>query len=155
VAARPTAKRQRLILALAAAGVLAIAGVVATIALQDSAAYFKAPGDIAASPPVIGQTIRLGGLVKDGSVQHAPDGLTIRFVVMDNRAELPVRYKGITPDLFREGQGVIATGAMTAAGDFEAQQLLAKHDENYMPPEVARAMEKGGHPLKSAPNTGA
>lgn len=140
------AKRQRLILAGVAAAVLAVAGVAGAIALEDTAAYFKAPGDFVTDPPAPGQTIRLGGMVKDGSIRRSPDGLTMHFVVVDNRAELPVRYTGLVPDLFREGQGVVATGVLDPAGEFEAQQLLAKHDENYMPPEVAKAMEKGGHP---------
>lgn len=144
---RGSAKRQRLILAGVAAAVLALAGTVGAIALQDTAAYFKAPGDFVTDPPAAGQTIRLGGLVKDGSIRRSPDGLTMYFVVADNRAELPVRYTGLVPDLFREGQGVVATGVLAANGEFEARELLAKHDENYMPPEVAKAMKKGGHPM--------
>lgn len=140
------AKKQRLVLALVAAGVLAVAGVVAAVALQDTAAYFKAPGDLATDPPAPGETFRLGGLVKPGSIGRSPDGLTLTFVVVDNRGELPVRYTGLVPDLFREGQGVVATGALDSGQTFRATQLLAKHDENYMPPEVAKAMQKGGHP---------
>ncbi len=148
------AKRQRLILAGVAAVVLAGAGIAAAIALQDTAAYFKAPGDFVTEPPAPGQTIRLGGLVKDGSIRRSPDGLTMYFTVVDNRAELPVRYTGLVPDLFREGQGVVATGVLAPGGEFEARELLAKHDENYMPPEVAKAMEKGGHPQDVTPVSG-
>ena len=146
--ARP--KQQRLVLALVAVAVLAAAGVIASFALQDAAAYFKAPADIAASPPAPGQTIRLGGLVKSGSVTRAGDGLEIRFTVTDMKADTQVAYRGLVPDLFREGQGVIATGSFDAQGVFQASELLAKHDEKYMPPEVAKALEKQGHPVKAS-----
>jgi cytochrome c-type biogenesis protein CcmE len=148
VAPRTKPKQQRLVLALAAIGVLAVAGVIAAFALQDTAAYFKAPSDIAAERPDPGQTIRLGGLVKDGSVGRSPDGLVLNFTVTDLKADTPVSYRGLVPDLFREGQGVIATGSFNATGRFEARELLAKHDENYMPPEVAKALEKNGHVAK-------
>lgn len=141
-------KQQRLVLALVALAVLAIAGVIAAFALQDTAAYFKAPSDIAAAPPAPGETIRLGGLVKAGSVSRSQDGLVMSFTVTDMAAETPVSYRGIVPDLFREGQGVIATGSFDASGRFAARELLAKHDEKYMPPEVAKALEKQGHPVK-------
>ncbi|MFN3369990.1 MAG: cytochrome c maturation protein CcmE [Sphingomonadaceae bacterium] len=140
-------KRQRLALAVVAAGVLAVAGIVAAIALRDTAAYFKVPSDLAAEPVPPGQTIRLGGLVKAGSVGRSADGLVLTFTVTDSSAETPVSYRGLVPDLFRENQGVIATGAFRADGVFEAKQLLAKHDENYMPPEVAKALKQQGHPL--------
>lgn len=143
--ARP--KRQRLALAIAAAAALAAAGIVAALALQDTAAYFKAPSDLAAEPVPPGQTIRLGGLVKAGSVGRSADGLVLTFTVTDTAAETPVSYRGLVPDLFRENQGVIATGAFRPDGTFEAKQLLAKHDENYMPPEVAKALKEQGHPL--------
>lgn len=141
-------KQQRLVLAVAAAAVLAVAGVIAAFALQDTAAYFKAPSDIAAERPSPGQTIRLGGLVKDGSVNRSADGLVLRFTVTDMKADTDVSYRGLVPDLFREGQGVIATGAFDATGRFEAKELLAKHDEKYMPPEVAKALERQGHVSK-------
>ncbi len=148
-AAKP--KQQRLILAGIAAAVLLVAGLVAVVALQDTAAYFKAPSDIASAPPEPGQSIRLGGLVKDGSVHRSDNGLVLNFTVTDFSADTEVTYRGLVPDLFREGQGVIATGAFTPAGRFEAQELLAKHDEKYMPPEVARALKKApGHPQGAA-----
>lgn len=147
MASRAQPKQQRLVLALVALSVLALAGIIAAFALEDTAAYFKAPSDIAAEPPAPGQTIRLGGLVKTGSVGRSPDGLTLLFTVTDMTADTPVAYRGLVPDLFREGQGVIATGSFDATGRFEARELLAKHDENYMPPEVAKALEKApGHP---------
>lgn len=152
-AVRPK-KQQRLVLALVALAVLAVAAVVAMFALQDTAAYFRAPADVASNPPEPGETFRLGGLVKAGSVQRSADGLGMHFVVTDMQAETPVAYRGLTPDLFREGQGVIATGSLDAAGQFQAAELLAKHDEKYMPPEVAKALEKSGHPMDpaAAPN---
>ncbi len=139
---RASPKRQRLWLALAAAGALALAGVTATLALRDTAAYFRAPSDIANAPPAAGEVFRLGGLVKPGSVARSPDGLELLFTVTDTAADTLVVYRGLVPDLFREGQGVIATGRLDAGGRFVASQLLAKHDENYMPPEVARALER-------------
>ncbi len=146
MAAKP--KQQRLVLAIVAAVVLGLAGVLAAFALQDTAAYFKAPSDVAAATPAAGETFRLGGLVKSGSVGRSSDGLELQFIVTDMNAETPVSYRGLVPDLFREGQGVIATGSLEANGNFRATQLLAKHDENYMPPEVAKSLEKQGHVVK-------
>jgi cytochrome c-type biogenesis protein CcmE len=134
--------RQRLVLASAAAAAIGVAGLVAAFALEDTAAYFKAPSDIATAPPSPGETIRLGGLVKTGSVGRSADGLTLTFTVTDMAADTPVRYRGLVPDLFREGQGVIATGRFEPGGAFVAEELLAKHDENYMPPEVADALAR-------------
>lgn len=140
-------KQQRMVLALAALAVLAVAGIIAAFALEDTAAYFKAPSDIAAERPQPGQVIRLGGLVKEGSVTRSADGLVLNFTVTDMKADTPVSYRGLVPDLFREKQGVIATGTFDANGQFVAKELLAKHDEKYMPPEVAKALEKNGHPM--------
>ena len=144
-------KQQRMMLAVAAIAVLAVAGIVAAFALEDTAAYFKAPSDIAAEQPAPGQVIRLGGLVKEGSVSRSSDGLVLNFTVTDMKADTPVSYRGLVPDLFREKQGVIATGSFGPDGRFVAKELLAKHDENYMPPEVAKALEKNGHPMKPGP----
>ncbi|QMW24137.1 cytochrome c maturation protein CcmE [Sandaracinobacteroides saxicola] len=135
------AKQQRLVLALAALGALAGAGILATSALGDTATYFYAPSDVAKAPPETGKTIRLGGLVKPGSVSRSADGLTLAFTVTDRAFDTRVQYRGIVPDLFREDQGVIATGRFES-GTFRAEQILAKHDENYMPPEVAGALHK-------------
>ena len=146
-------KQQRLVLALAALAVMVVAGVFATLALQDTAAYFKAPSDIAADHPAPGETFRLGGLVKAGSVSRSEDGLVLNFTVTDMKADTLVSYRGIVPDLFRENQGVIATGSLGADGRFSAKELLAKHDENYMPPEVAKALEKNGHPMEQGRGT--
>lgn len=141
--ARPR-KQQRLMLAVLAMVVLLVAAIIAMFALRDSAAYFKAPSDLVNDRPEPGQTFRLGGLVKAGSISRAADGVTMDFTVTDNSADTNVSYRGLVPDLFGEGQGVIATGSFDANGRFQAEQLLAKHDENYMPPEVEKALQKSG-----------
>ncbi len=139
-----TAKNQRLYLL--GAAVVALGGALALglSAIGDSATYFYAPSDVRAHPPEPGREIRLGGLVALHSIARLPDGLTMAFAVTDNRATTLVRYKGLVPDLFREGSGVIATGAFAPTGLFVAEQILAKHDEKYMPPEVAGALHKTG-----------
>lgn len=142
-------KKQRLILAVVAMIAIAIAGAIALFALRDTASYFRAPADLLSDRPAPGQSFRLGGLVKPGSLQHLPDGVSISFTVTDNKADTRVSYRGLVPDLFREGQGVIATGSLDSAGRFHAEQLLAKHDENYVPPEVAKALDKTHQELKN------
>lgn len=130
-----TAKGQRLTLAIL--GVVAVIGaaLLAMSALRDQAAFFYAPADAAAAP--LDKAVRLGGMVAAGSVRRAPDGVTVAFVVTDGKASVPVRFRGITPDLFREGSGVVAEGKFVSGGGFVADNLLAKHDERYMPPQVA------------------
>lgn len=130
------AKHQRLILALVALAALIGAGLLAASALRDEAAYFYAPGDVAAKGVEPGKAIRLGGMVVKGSLKRAPDGVTIHFDVTDGKATVPAVFKGIAPDLFREGSGVVAEGAFDATGAFVATNLLAKHDERYMPREL-------------------
>ncbi|MFN3591280.1 MAG: cytochrome c maturation protein CcmE [Thermaurantiacus sp.] len=139
-----SAKKQRLVLGLLALFALLAAGVFGLFALQSKATFFYAPSDIAANPPPPGAEIRLGGLVKEGSILRRSDGLTLDFVVTDRALETPVSYRGLVPDLFKEGQGVIATGRLGPDGHFEARELLARHDENYMPPEVAAALQNTG-----------
>lgn len=136
------AKHQRLLFV--CAGLLSLGGATAFAlwALQDKVTYFFAPSDLAHTRPA--GSVRLGGLVAEGSVARKADGLTMEFAVTDLRAEVPVRYTGIVPDLFREGQGVIAEGEFGTDGVFVARSLLAKHDEKYMPPEVAAALKKSG-----------
>ncbi len=133
-------KRQRMTLALLA--VVAIVGAVllAMSALGDEAAFFYAPADAAAAP--LDKAVRLGGMVAPGSVRRAADGVTIHFTVTDGRATVPVRFTGIVPDLFRENSGVVAEGRFVRGGGFVADNLLAKHDERYMPPQVAGKMHK-------------
>jgi cytochrome c-type biogenesis protein CcmE len=123
-----------------------IATVIASYSLQQNLLYFQSPSEVAQQAMPAGRQFRLGGLVKSGTVVRPGESLETRFTITDGPAELEVRYVGILPDLFREGQGVIARGALNEQGLFEASEVLAKHDENYMPPEVADALEKTGHP---------
>jgi cytochrome c-type biogenesis protein CcmE len=145
----PTRKRRLIGLLLILAGV-GVASTVAFYSLQENMLYFQSPSDLAMQPIPPGRQFRLGGLVKPGSVSRAQDGLGTRFVVTDGPKEVMVEYVGILPDLFREGQGVIARGALDGSGLFAASEVLAKHDENYMPPEVADALEQSGHTVRSS-----
>ncbi|MEO6360158.1 MAG: cytochrome c maturation protein CcmE [Sphingomicrobium sp.] len=128
-------KTQRLALILAALVAVTAAVLLAMLGLKDRAAYFYTPADIAAGKAGSGQAIRLGGMVEQGSVRKAGDGVTIIFTVSDGQARTPVRFRGIVPDLFREGSGVVAEGRMRGR-TFVADNILAKHDERYMPPEL-------------------
>ena len=130
-------KHQRLVLACVALVALMGAGLIAASALKEEASYFYTPTTLAKAQVPPGKAIRMGGMVKPGSIARGADGLTVRFVVQDRDAELPVSYKGITPDLFVEGSGVVADGRMATGGAFIADSLLAKHDENYVPRELA------------------
>ena len=139
-----TRKQRRLVLIGASVGVLAVAVALMLNAFRGSIAFFNSPTDIAEKHLGPGTRIRLGGLVKDGSIERAND-LRVRFEVTDGKSEIPVTYQGVLPDLFREGQGVVAEGAIDGAGVFNADTILAKHDESYMPKEVADALKKSGH----------
>ena len=130
------AKHQRLILLVLALVALIGAGLLAAWALRSQASYFYVPSDIRAAPPEPGRAVRLGGMVEKGSLRTAADGVTIDFVVGDGKARVPVRFRGITPDLFVEGSGVVAEGSLATDGTFLADNLLAKHDENYVPREM-------------------
>jgi cytochrome c-type biogenesis protein CcmE len=136
------AKNQRLALALLAVGALIAAALLAMSALRDQVAYFYTPGDLARQRVEPGRPIRLGGMVRPDSLRRAADGVTLDFVVTDGQAETAVRYAGIPPSLFREGSGVVADGRLGADGRFVADAILAKHDERYMPPQVAGAMHR-------------
>lgn len=129
-------------LALIASGGVIIAAAVALVfaALGDTVVYFHSPSEIAADPVPLGKTFRIGGMVKDGSVRYADDG-AVEFTVTDYEADAVVRYRGELPALFREGQGVVAEGGLIAGGVFKADKVLAKHDETYMPPEVAKSLK--------------
>ena len=142
------AKNQRLtLLVLAIAAVLG-AVLLAMSALKDQAAYFYAPGDVAREAPPVGRAVRIGGMVKAGSLKRAPDGVTIQFLVTDETPHIIlVRFKGIVPDLFKENSGVVAEGRFQAGGLFVADEILAKHDENYMPPQLDS--KKGEHKSES------
>jgi len=128
-----------------AAGLLVLSAAVGLVlyALSGTITYFKTPSDIAASPMPPGQRFRLGGLVADGSVKRGT-GTEVEFSVTDTLHAVPVVYRGVLPDLFREGQGVVAEGRLEPDGRFRADTVLAKHDENYMPPEVAKALKDKG-----------
>ena len=134
-------KHQRLVLLLVALVALVGAGLLAAWALRNQASYFYVPSDIAAKPPEAGQAVRLGGMVETGSLKTRADGVTVDFVVGDGKARVPVTFSGIVPDLFVEGSGVVAEGSLRPDGTFEATNLLAKHDENYMPRELADMSE--------------
>ena len=128
-------KNQRLLLVLLALVALVAAALLAMWGLRDQASYFLTPADVVAGKAEPGKAFRLGGMVETGSVERDRDGLTIRFRVSDGKAVTPVVYRGIVPDLFREGSGVVAEGRMNGA-TFAADTILAKHDERYMPPEL-------------------
>lgn len=129
-------KHQRLILVLIALVALIGAGLLAAWGLRSQASYFYVPSDIRADPPEPDRAVRLGGMVERGSLQTQPDGVTIAFVVGDGKARVPVRFRGIVPSLFTEGSGVVAEGKLAADGTFVADNLLAKHDEKYVPREM-------------------
>ena len=136
------AKHQRLTLALLAVAAIVAAALLALSGLRDQAAFFYAPSDVAAALPPPDRAVRLGGMVQQGSLKRAADGVTLNFVVGDGRATTPVAFAGIAPDLFREGSGVVAEGHFNADGSFTATNLLAKHDERYMPPAMAGKMHE-------------
>jgi cytochrome c-type biogenesis protein CcmE len=142
-------KNQRLVLVATAIAAVLIAVLLAMWGLRDRASYFYTPADVAAGKAVTRQGIRLGGMVERGSIQRLPDGVTIRFVVTDGQAKTPVIYRGIVPDLFREGSGAVAEGRLEN-GTFVADTILAKHDERYMPPELGNlaAEHKAGKTLE-------
>ena len=137
--------RKRRRLAFAVAIIVASAGSAALVvyALRDNVLYFYSPSDVASKHVEPGVAFRIGGLVQKNSVKQGP-GADIRFVVTDGKSSIPVDFHGVLPALFREGQGVVALGALTGAGTFSATEILAKHDERYMPPEVVAALKRSG-----------
>lgn len=139
-----TRRKRRLTMIGASALVLTIALGLVLVAMQDSIAYFHAPADLATKDVKPGTRLRLGGLVKQGSVTRGADQ-RIAFEVTDGAASVAVTYRGLLPDLFREGQGVVAEGILEGPRQFRADSVLARHDENYMPREVADALKKTGH----------
>ncbi len=137
-----TPKRRRLWLLVGSLGTLGVAAALVLSALNDNLVFFYSPTQVAEKSLGPDRRFRLGGLVEAGSVQK--DGQVVRFTVTDTNKTIAVVYRGILPDLFREGQGVIAEGALGSDGVFTAREVLAKHDENYMPPEVAKAIKEAG-----------
>jgi cytochrome c-type biogenesis protein CcmE len=135
-----TPRRKRLFAVLAIVVGVGAAAALAMLAFRDNLLYFYNPTQVLAGDAPSGRQFRIGGMVTEGSLQRTPGSLEIRFVVTDYRNSIPVRYEGLLPDLFREGQGVVAHGRLGASGEFVADEVLAKHDENYMPPEVAESL---------------
>jgi cytochrome c-type biogenesis protein CcmE len=142
-------KNQRLVLVVAAIAAVLIAVLLAMWGLRERASYFYTPAEIAAGKAEQGRAVRLGGMVEKGSIKREPDGVTIRFRVTDGQARTPVVFRGIVPDLFREGSGVVAEGRVLGS-TFVADTILAKHDERYMPPELGNlaAEHKAGKTLE-------
>ena len=142
-----TPRRKRLAWIAAGVTVLATAIGLVLYALSSNIVFFFTPSQVAANEAPQGRAFRVGGLVENGSVQR--NGLDVSFRITDNARTIPVIYRGTLPDLFKEGKGVVAQGAVGPDGVFKASEVLAKHDENYMPPEAAEALKKAGHPMQS------
>jgi cytochrome c-type biogenesis protein CcmE len=139
-----TRKQRRMSFVLLGVATLGAAAALVLTALEDSIVFFYSPTDLVTREVPKDQRLRIGGLVEAGSVKRGADGVTVTFAVTDTANTVPVSFRGVLPDLFREGQGVVAEGRMVAGGLFRADEVLAKHDENYMPPEVAESLKKAG-----------
>jgi cytochrome c-type biogenesis protein CcmE len=146
-----TARQRRLWWVLGIVAGVAIAGGLALRAFQQNVMFYFDPSRIAAGEVKPGQRFRLGGMVEQGSLRRTPGSLEVQFVVTDFHHQVPVRYDNVLPDLFREGAGVVAHGRLDASGTFVADEVLAKHDEKYMPPEVARSLRQGAAAAAAAP----
>jgi len=142
---KPRHKRTALIAA--ALGAIGLAVGLVLAAFQQNLVFFFSPSQVLANEAPQGKAFRIGGMVEAGSLVRAPDGLTVTFRVTDTAKSIPVTYTGILPDLFKEGKGVVAQGRLAPDGRFVAAEVLAKHDENYMPPEAAEALKRAGHPM--------
>ncbi len=140
-----TRKRRRLYIVVLGLSTLAVAAALVLVAFEDNIVFFYSPTDLATKDVAPDRRIRIGGIVVENSVEKKPDGVTIEFRVTDIENTIRVTYRGILPDLFREGQGIVAGGKLGAGGVFVADEVLAKHDENYMPAEVADALKKSGY----------
>lgn len=146
-----TPRRRRLMIVLLILLAVGVAAALTLNAFRGNMVFFYGPSQLEGVEKVHERNLRLGGLVEQGSVKREGDGLTVRFNVTDNVTSVPVTYKGILPDLFREGQGVVAQGKLNVDGEFMAEEVLAKHDENYMPPEVAEALKQASETGGKAP----
>jgi len=142
---RPVRKKRLQLVVFLIFGAAIVIGLV-LFALRQNINLFFTPSQIAAGEALVGQQIRAGGLVVEGSVERASDSLYVEFLITDTAEQVKVAFDGILPDLFREGQGIIAIGRMDEAGIVQASEVLAKHDETYMPPEIQKAIEEAGHP---------
>lgn len=136
-------RHKRLILVSAGLGTLALAAWLVLSAFQQNMVFFFTPTQVFSGEAPKGRSFRIGGMVEEGSIKRQADGVTVSFIVTDTAQKIPVTYKGILPDLFKEGKGVVAQGKLNTEGKFVADEVLAKHDENYMPPEAAHALKKG------------
>jgi cytochrome c-type biogenesis protein CcmE len=132
---------------------LAVAAALILSAFQQNLVFFFTPSQVADKEAPLGKTFRIGGMVEKGSVKRGEDGLTVRFLVTDTAKSIPVVYRGALPDLFREGKGVVAQGRVGADGVFSASEVLAKHDENYMPPEATEAVKRAHETSRKAAQT--
>jgi cytochrome c-type biogenesis protein CcmE len=147
-------RQKRLVLILGGLATLGVASWLVLSAFQENLVFFYSPSQVANNEAPRGKAFRIGGLVQEGSVKRQADGVTVMFNVTDTAKVIPVAYKGILPDLFKEGKGVVAQGRLGPDGVFTAHEVLAKHDENYMPPEAAHAVEqahKAGKTVKVSP----
>ena len=146
-------RHKRIALIVAGLAILGIAVTLVLSAFNSNLVFFFTPTQVAAHEAPQGRNFRIGGLVEKGSVKRQPDGLTVRFIVTDTAKSVPVSFTGILPDLFKEGKGVVAQGKLGADGVFSATEVLAKHDENYMPPEAADAVERANKAMKESRKT--
>ena len=144
-------RRKRLLWVLAGVALVGLAVTLVLRSLDANVMFFYSPSQIHAGEAPQGAAFRIGGLVEVGSLQRSADGLRVQFMVTDEVQRVPVRYQGLLPDLFREGKGVVASGKLQANGVFEASEVLAKHDENYMPPEAAKALEDAARTSRGQP----
>jgi cytochrome c-type biogenesis protein CcmE len=146
-------RHKRIALIVAGLAILGIAATLVLSAFRSNLVFFFTPTQVVAHEAPQGRNFRIGGLVEKGSVKRQPDGVTVRFVVTDTAKSVPVLFTGILPDLFKEGKGVVAQGKLGADGVFAASEVLAKHDENYMPPEAADAVERANKAMKESQKT--
>jgi cytochrome c-type biogenesis protein CcmE len=143
-------RHRRIAFIIAGLAGLGIATYLVASAFRNNLVFFFSPTQVSAKEAPVNRTFRVGGLVQNGTLERDKDGLTVRFVVTDTAANVPVVYKGILPDLFKEGRGCVAQGRLDADGVFHADQVLAKHDENYMPPEAGQAIDKAKYAKEAA-----
>jgi cytochrome c-type biogenesis protein CcmE len=143
-------RHKRIAFILVGLAFLGVAAYLVANAFRNNLVFFFSPTQVAAKEAPVNRTFRIGGLVQEGTLKRDSDGLTVRFTVTDTAANVPVVYKGILPDLFKEGRGCVAQGKIGADGVFQADQVLAKHDENYMPPEAGQAIDKAKYAREAA-----
>ena len=144
-------RQKRMLWVLAGVALVGLAVTLVLRALDANVMFFYSPSQVRAGEVPEGAAFRIGGLVEEGSLQRSADGLQVQFVVIDQAQRVPVRYQGLLPDLFKEGKGVVASGRLQGDGVFAATEVLAKHDENYMPPEAAKALEDAAQSMKAQP----